>query len=753
MTKAIIKNLEIESQELKKFTEDAYLNYAMYVILDRALPHIGDGLKPVQRRIIYAMSELHLTSLAKYKKSARTVGDVLGKFHPHGDSACYEAMVLMAQNFSYRYSLIDGQGNWGSSDDPKSFAAMRYTEAKLSKFADILLSELSPGTALWVPNFDGTLQEPKILPSRLPHVLLNGTTGIAVGMATDIPPHNITEVTNACIALLDDPNLTLAEICEYIKGPDFPTVAEIITPKNDLLEMYRTGYGSVRMRAVYTKEGSDTVVITALPYMVSGSKILEQIAEQMQNKKLPMVADLRDESCHENPTRLVIILKSNRVDVAELMSHLFSTTELERTYRVNFNVIGLDGRPKVKGLIELLNEWLVFRLDTVKKRLQYRLEKVLTRLHILDGYRIAYLNIDEVITIIREAEEPKATLIKKFKLTETQVDAILDLKLRNLAKLEEIKISAEQDELSKERASIEKTLSSTSNLKSLVKQELTEDLTIFGDARRSIIVSRAEAKLIDFNKRVAAEPITVVLSNKGWIRAAKSHDLDPKSIAYKAGDEYKAHALGQSDQSVIFLDSDGRAYTLPANTLPSVRGHGEPLTSRITPADGATFEAVLMGNIKDRYLVVSNAGYGFIVTVDELLSKNRKGKGIVSLSKGAKLLAVKLVPENIKHGLVAVVSNDGKLLLFDLATIPALPKGKGKKLFGIETKEFEAAVEKIIAVAILKKNSSLQIYTDKRKGLIKSIDLPYYIGEAGQKGRKLPKELQKVISIEVMETL
>lgn len=742
------KTEDIESQELKKFTEQAYLDYAMYVILDRAIPHIGDGLKPVQRRIIYAMSELNLTALAKYKKSARTVGDVLGKFHPHGDVACYEAMVLMAQDFSYRYSLIDGQGNWGSPDDPKSFAAMRYTEAKLSKFAEVLLRELSQGTVEWVPNFDGTLQEPKILPSRLPHVLLNGTTGIAVGMATDIPSHNITEVANACIALLDNPNLDLAGICQYIQGPDFPTCAEIITSKDEILNMYRTGYGSIRMRAVYTKEEGDTVVITALPYMVSGAKILEQIAQQMQNKKLPMVVDLRDESDHENPTRLVIILRSNRVDIEELMLHLFATTELERTYRVNFNVIGLDGRPKVKGLIELLNEWLVFRIETVKKKLQHRLEKVLARLHILDGYLIAYLNIDEVISIIRHAEDPKLTLIKKFKLTEIQVDAILDLKLRNLAKLEEVKIASEQDELAKEKAMLEKTLSSTSTLKSLVKKELKEDLKTFGDIRRSPIITRSEAKTIDYNKRAVAEPITIVLSNKGWIRAGKSHEVDPQSISYKSGDEYKAHVLGQSDQNVVFMDSTGRAYTLSANTIPSIRGHGEPLTSRVTPADGSTFETVIMGNAADRYLVISNAGYGFIVTFDDLISKNRKGKGIVSLSKGAKLLVALLLPENIKQGKVAIVSNDGKLLIFNLDEVPQLPKGKGKKLFGITSKEFEEHTGAIIAAAILQQQANLQIYAGKRKGLIKNSDLQYYLGEAGQRGRKLPKELQKVDSIE-----
>lgn len=745
----MIKNEEVESQELKKFTEQAYLDYAMYVILDRALPHIGDGLKPVQRRIIYAMSELHLNFEAKHKKSARTVGDVLGKFHPHGDTACYEAMVLMAQEFSYRYALIDGQGNWGSADDPKSFAAMRYTEAKLSKFAKILLQELGQGTVEWAPNFDGTLKEPKVLPARLPHVLLNGTTGIAVGMATDIPPHNLTEVANACIALLDNPKLSIEELMQYIKGPDLPTQAELITPKEDLLNIYKNGTGSIRMRAVYSKEDSE-VVITALPYMVSGAKVLEQIAQQMQSKKLPTVVDLRDESDHENPTRLVIVLRSNRVNIEELMLHLFATTDLERNYRINFNMIGLDGKPKVKDLATILNEWLSFRMETVKRRLQYRLDKVVTRLHILEGYLIAYLNIDEVIHIIRNHDNPKPRLIKKFKLTDVQADAILDLKLRHLAKLEEQKIAGEQKELSEEKAMLEKILGSTRSLKTLIKKELKADIKEFGDKRKSAIVARTEAKTIEYNKRVVLEPMTVVLSNKGWVRAGKGHDIDAENILYKSGDEYKAHALGKSDQNVVFLDTTGRAYTLLANTLPSIRGYGEPITGRITPPDGATFVSVIMGDEKDKYLAMSNSGYGFVVPFADLLSKNKKGKAIVSTGKDSVLLSVELIPGATKNVRIALVSKEGKLLLVDVTVIPELAKGKGRKLFGINSKDFAARKDEIVACAVLKPQASLRIYAGKRKKILKTTDLKSYIGEPGQKGRKLPKELQKVTKIEVV---
>lgn len=743
----MINTNDVETQELKLFTEQAYLDYAMYVILDRALPHIGDGLKPVQRRIIYAMSELNLTATAKYKKSARTVGDVLGKFHPHGDVACYEAMVLMAQHFSYRYPLIDGQGNWGSADDPKSFAAMRYTEAKLSKFAEILLQELGLGTVEWVANFDGTLQEPKILPARLPHILLNGTTGIAVGMATDIPPHNLREIASGCIALLDDPKLTIAELCQYIHGPDFPTAAEIITSKDELLQLYTIGTGTIRMRAVYTKEAND-IIISALPYMVSGAQILEQIAQQMQNKKLPMVVDLRDESDHENPTRLVIMLRSNRVDVEELMLHLFATTELERSYRVNFNMIGLDGRPEVKSLLTILQEWLTFRLAVVTKRLQHRLEKILARIHILAGYLIAYLNLEVVIAIIREAEEPKFTLMQKFSLTETQVEAILELKLRNLAKLEEIKITGEQATLAKEQLKLEKLLASNSSLKKLVKAELTEDIEKFGDSRISAIVPAKEAKAMDYNKRLIAEPITVILSSKGWVRAGKTHEVDPQQILYKSGDNYQAHALGQSDQNAVFLTTDGRAYTILANTLPSIRGYGEPLTSRVAPADGANFVAVIMGNNTDLYLLMTNTGYGFLVTFAELFSKNKKGKGIISLGKNAKLATVQAVTAFYQHGNIAMVSNTGHLLLFPLTSVPILAKGKGKKLFALANKA-AIAEEQITAVTMLQAKASLRLITKKHKKVIlAAAELKKYCAEVGHKGKKLPKELLDVVKLE-----
>ncbi|MCG8427630.1 MAG: DNA topoisomerase IV subunit A, partial [Chromatiales bacterium] len=628
----------IEQMPLKTFTEKAYLDYSMYVILDRALPHIGDGLKPVQRRIVYAMSELGLTAAAKFKKSARTVGDVLGKFHPHGDTACYEAMVLMAQDFSYRYPLVDGQGNWGSPDDPKSFAAMRYTESRLTAYAQVLLSELGQGTVDWLPNFDGTLEEPKVLPARLPNLLLNGTTGIAVGMATDIPPHNLREVAAACVHLLENPNSSLEDVVTYIPGPDFPTEAEIITPHTDLLKLYRTGNGSVRMRARYEREQGD-VVITALPHQVSGAKVLEQIAQQMQAKKLPMVEDLRDESDHENPTRLVIVPRSNRVDIERMMSHLFATTDLERTYRVNLNVIGLDGRPQVKNLLDMLKEWLRFRYDTVKRRLEHRLEKVNRRLHLLDGLLIAFLNIDEVIRIIRTEDNPKAELMRRFSLTEVQADYILDTKLRQLARLEEMKIKAEQKELAEERDWLEKTLGSRQRMKTLIRKEIQADAVKFGDDRRSPIVERESAEALDETELTPSEPVTVVLSEKGWARAAKGHDIDPASLSYKAGDRYLDAARLRSNQPVVFLDSSGRSYSLPAHTLPSARSQGEPLTGRLTPPKGAVFSTVLGGDQNQWYLVASDAGYGFIVQLKELFAKNKAGKALLTLPKGARVLA------------------------------------------------------------------------------------------------------------------
>jgi len=734
----------VERQQLKAFTEHAYLDYSMYVILDRALPNLCDGLKPVQRRIIYAMSELGLNALAKYKKSARTIGDVLGKFHPHGESACYEAMVLMAQSFSYRYPLVDGQGNWGSPDDPKSFAAMRYTEAKLSKYADVLLNELGQGTVAWVPNFDGTMDEPKLLPARLPNVLLNGTTGIAVGMATDIPPHNLREVAKACIYLLENPNATLEKLCDFIEGPDFPTEAEIITPKSDIVKMYKLGGGSLRMRAVYTEEEGD-IVITALPHLVSGSKVLEQIAELMQTKKLPLVSDLRDESDHENPTRLVITPRSNRVDINALMLHLFATTDLERTYRVNLNMIGLDGRPQVKNLRVILSEWLEFRKETVRRRLQYRLEKVVTRLHLLDGFLIAFLKIDEVIHIIRHEENPKAVLMKKFGLSETQTEAILDLKLRSLAKLEEIKIRGEQKELAEEREQLEKTLNSDQRLKTLIKKELEQDAKNFGDDRKSPIVSRLEAQVMAEVDKQPSEAITVILSNKGWVRSAKGHEMDPLSLSYKTGDEFKMAVQGRSDQPVVFMDSTGRAYTVNASALPSARGQGEPITGRVNPPPGATFETIIMGDMNDRYLVMSNGGYGFIVPFGELLVKNRNGKAIVKVKEGYSLLsAIRISKEmDLDKTLVAFASEEGRLLIFPLSKIPEMTKGKGNKLMGV------GKGSKVVTVTLLMPNQSLNVLAGRKTLTLTPKEWKAYLTEAGDRGTKLPKGYEKVQKIEI----
>jgi topoisomerase-4 subunit A len=730
---------EVERQPLKMFTEHAYLDYSMYVILDRALPSLCDGLKPVQRRIIYAMSELGLNAIAKYKKSARTIGDVLGKFHPHGETACYEAMVLMAQSFSYRYPLVDGQGNWGSPDDPKSFAAMRYTEAKLSKYADVLLGELGHGTVDWASNFDGTLEEPKLLPARLPNVLLNGTTGIAVGMATDIPPHNLREVAKACIYLLENPNTTIEKLCDWVIGPDFPTEAEIITPKSEIIKIYKSGGGTLRMRAIYTLEDGD-IVITALPHLVSGSKVLEQIAALMQAKKLPMVSDLRDESDHENPTRLIVTPRSNRVDCDALMLHLFATTDLERTYRVNLNMIGLDGLPSVKNLKTMLSEWLVFRQQTVRRRLEYRLEKVLTRLHLLDGFLIAYLNIEEVIHIIRYEDNPKKVLMKKFNLSETQAEAILDLKLRNLAKLEEVKIRGEQKELAEERAQLEKTLNSEQNLKALIKKELEQDAKQFGDVRRSPIVARSEAQIMSEVEKQPSEAVTVILSNKGWVRAAKGHEIDPLSLSYKTGDEFKIAIQGKSDQPVVFLDSTGRAYTLTVATLPSARGQGEPLTGRINPPPSATFESVLIGESTDRCLLISNAGYGFIVPFEELLGKNRNGKSIMKVKEGQSLLTgIQVSKEfNAEKGFLALVNEDGKLLIFPFSNIPEMTKGKGNKLMGV------AKGSKVLQVALLNKEQSLSLLAGRKELALTPKEWKTYLAKAGDRGTKLPKGYEKI---------
>jgi topoisomerase IV subunit A len=734
-----------EKQPLQEFTEKAYLDYSMYVILDRALPHIGDGLKPVQRRIIYAMSELGLKATAKYKKSARTIGDVLGKFHPHGDSACYEAMVLMAQDFSYRYPLIDGQGNWGSIDDPKSFAAMRYTESKLTGYADVLLGEVGQGTVDWVPNFDGTLEEPKTLPARLPNILLNGTTGIAVGMATDIPPHNLKEVASACIRLLEAPKSTVKELCEHIKGPDFPTKAEIITPQSEIHQMYETGNGSIKMRAVWEKEDGN-IVVTALPHQSSGSKILEQIAAQMQAKKLPMLEDLRDESDHENPVRLIFVPRSNRINLEEVMLHLYATTDLERSYRVNLNIIGLNGRPQVKDLRGILKEWLEYRTETVRRRLQYRLDKVLAQIHILEGLMIAYLNIDEVIQIIREEEKPKEVLMKRFKLSDIQADAILDLKLRKLAKLEEIKIKGELDNLNKERKELDKTLGSTARLKTLVKKEINEDAKAFGDKRQSPLKEGAEAKAIDQNSLIPTEPVTIVLSDKGWVRAAKGHEVDPETLNYKSGDGFKQASLGRSNQSAVFIDSSGRCYSLPAHSLPSARSLGEPISARLTPPDGVTFEGVMAGDQESIYLVGSDAGYGFMVKLEDVYTKNRNGKAIISVPKGAKALAPSKV-NDIENDWVAAVTSIGRMLMFPINELTLLPKGKGLKIIQIPPAKLKTREEYVVAMTVMAETDKLVIYSGKKHMTMKSADQEYYIGERGRRGNMLARGYRNVIRI------
>jgi len=736
-----------EQVSMKTYAEKAYLDYSMYVILDRALPNVADGLKPVQRRIVYAMSELGLKSSAKFKKSARTVGDVIGKFHPHGDSAAYEAMVLMAQDFSYRYPLVDGQGNWGSPDDPKSFAAMRYTESRLTSYADVLLAELGQGTVDWVPNFDSTMDEPAVLPAQVPNILLNGTTGIAVGMATDIPPHNLREVVAATIKLLGSPKATVADLCEHVQGPDFPTNAEIITPRDEIVALYETGRGGLRMRAVWDTEGGD-IVITALPHQVSGSRLLEQVAQQMQAKKLPMVSDLRDESDHENPTRLIIVPRSNRVDLEALMSHLFATTDLERTYRVNINVIGIDGRPAVKPLNQLLKEWLKFRTATVRRRLENRLTKVERRLEILEGYLVAFLNIDEVIHIIRTEDKPKPALMKRFKISDTQAEAILELKLRNLAKLEEMNIKTEQKDLGKERDALKKTLGSDARLKTLIKKELIEVAEKYGDDRRSPLVGREEAKAFSELELVAADPITVVMSEKGWIRAAKGHDIDPASLSYKSGDSYKMSATGRSNQPAVIIDSTGRAYTVASHNLPSARGQGEPVTGRINPPSGATFEGLMMGDETVLFLLASDAGYGFVARLGDLQSKNRAGKAALTLPKGGRVLQAAAISV-MDDAMVAAVSNEGRLLIFPLADLPQMSRGKGNKIIGIPAARVKEREEFVISVQVITPGDSLVIHSGKRHHSIKFSDLEHYRGERGRRGNKLPRGFQKVDRMEV----
>ena len=731
-------NLEgVEQQPLKEYTEKAYLDYSMYVILDRALPQIGDGLKPVQRRIIYAMSELGLSAGQKPKKSARTVGDVIGKFHPHGDSACYEAMVLMAQDFSYRYPIVDGQGNWGSTDDPKSFAAMRYTESRLTPYAKSLLQELAHGTVDWVPNFDGTIDEPVVLPARLPNLLLNGTTGIAVGLSTDVPPHNLNEVASALIHLIDNPKATVTALMKHIKGPDYPTGGELVSSREDIKQIYTTGSGTLRLRAAYKVENGD-IVITSLPHQISGGKILEQIASQMRSKKLPQVEDLRDESDHEDPTRLVISPRSNRVDKEELMSHLFSTTSLERTCRVNMNIIGLDGRPRAFDLVGLLAEWVKFRKETVKRRLSHRLQIVTDRLHILDGLLVAYLNIDEVIKIIRTKDKPKPVLMKMFKLSDIQAEAILNLRLRNLAKLEEMKIKGEQDELNDERDVLEKTLKSAARLKTLIKKEILEDAEAYGDDRRTEIVEREAAQALDETQLVSSEPVTVILSQRGFARAAKGHEVDVLGLSYKSGDSYLAAAQGRSNQLAMFIDSTGRVYSVMAGTLPSARGQGEPLSSRFKPPDGAEFCGAMIGDNDHKYLLASDAGYGFIATLEDLMTRNKAGKAILRVPPGGKAVVPAPVPLDTEC-LIAAVSSIGRLLMFEMDELPELAKGKGNKLVNIPTKKYQSGEEKLIAAAVVPEDGSLLVHCGTRMMTIKWDDSDPYYGERALRGGLLPR--------------
>ena len=735
-----------EQIPLKEYAERAYLDYSMYVVLDRALPFVGDGLKPVQRRIIYAMSELGLASTAKPKKSARTIGDVIGKFHPHGDSSSYEAMVLMAQPFSYRYPLVDGQGNFGSPDDPKSFAAMRYTESKLSPIAEALLGELAHGTVDWVPNFDGTLEEPGWLPARVPHVLLNGSMGIAVGMATDIPPHNLRELASACIRLLDEPDASVAQLCEHGLGPDYPTEAENITPHADLLAIYQTGGGSVRARAVYQREEGN-IVITALPHQVSPSKILEQIAAQMRAKKLPMIEDLRDESDHENPIRLVIVPRSSRVDADETLQHLFATTDMEKSFRVNLNMIGLDGRPQVKDLKRILGEWLSFRTSTVTRRLEHRLAKVDRRLHLLEGLHTAYLNLDEVIRIVRSEDEPKPVLMARFRLSEEQTDYILETRLRQLARLEEMKINAERDQLEEERARINVLLKSPAKLKSLIKDELRADAEKFGDARRSPLVEREVAHALDESALVASEPVTVVLSQKGWARAAKGHDIDAEALNYREGDGLLAAVKARTTQQVAFIDSTGRAYSTLAHTLPSARGNGEPLTGRFSPAAGASFDAVIAGDNDTRLILATDFGYGFVTRFESLTGRNKAGKQIISLSDKAKVLAPQVSADPARDRIV-VVSTEGHLLMFSVAELPELDKGKGNKLIEIPKKHL-AEGERVAGVAVVSEGKGeVTLYAGQRKLTLRWADLVEYGGNRATRGSLLPRGLRRVERIE-----
>ncbi|MCG9747834.1 DNA topoisomerase IV subunit A [Shewanella sp. Isolate8] len=750
MSDAIDLSLDgVEQMPLRRFTEEAYLNYSMYVIMDRALPHIGDGLKPVQRRIVYAMSELGLSAQSKHKKSARTVGDVLGKYHPHGDSACYEAMVLMAQPFSYRYPLVDGQGNWGAPDDPKSFAAMRYTEARLSKFSEVLLTELGQGTVDWGVNFDGTLKEPMVLPARLPHILLNGITGIAVGMATDVPPHNARELVDACVELIDNPKADLERLMELVPGPDYPTEAEIISPRTEIAKIYETGRGSIKARAVYTVESGE-IVITALPHQASGGKILEQIAAQMQAKKLPMVADLRDESDHESPVRIVIVPRSNRVDCDQLMAHLFATTDLEKNFRVNLNVLGLNGRPQVKGLKLLLTEWLEFRLTTVRRRLEHRLDKVLARLHILEALMIAFLNIDEVIEIIRYHDDPKAELMSRFNLTDEQANAILDLKLRHLAKLEEFKIKTEQSELEAEREKLELMLSSDRRMKTLIKKELKQDAETYGDERRSPLVERSESRALSEQELVPAEAVTVVLSEKGWVRCAKGHDIDPTALSYKAGDGFLCAASGRSNHATVFIGSTGRAFATDTHTLPSARSQGEPVTTRFQLSPGESMAHALLGEDGQCFLLASDAGYGFIGDYKDMVSRNKAGKALLSLPANAQVLPPRRVDKSRSESILAI-TNEGRMLLFSVDALPQLAKGKGNKIIGIASDRAKSREELLVHLHVVPQDTAVTLWAGKRKLTLKPSDLEHYRGERGRRGAKLPRGLQRVDKVELGE--
>ena len=738
----------IEQMPLRTFTESAYLNYSMYVIMDRALPFIGDGLKPVQRRIVYAMSELGLNAQAKYKKSARTVGDVLGKFHPHGDSACYEAMVLMAQPFSYRYPLVDGQGNWGAADDPKSFAAMRYTESRLSKIAEVLLSELGQGTVDYQPNFDGTLEEPQYLPARLPHILLNGTTGIAVGMATDIPPHNINEVADAAVALLENPQAGLDELLTYVQGPDYPTEAEIITPKSEIRKIYEQGRGSIKMRATWKKEDGE-IIISAVPHQASPTKIQQQIVEQMNAKKLPMVEDVRDEADQDNPVRIVLVPRSNRVDIDALMNHLFATTDLEKSYRINMNMIGLDHKPAVKGLVQILTEWLQFRRITVTRRLRYRLDKVLSRLHILEGLMIAFLNIDEVIDIIRNEDEPKTVLMARFNLTDEQAEAILNLRLRHLAKLEEHELQAEKAKLEEERQYLEEILGSERRLNTLIKKEIQQDAKTYASPRRSPMIERAEAKAISETDMMPAEPVTVILSEMGWVRCAKGHDIDAPSLSYKAGDKYLTHAHGKSNQPAVFMDSTGRSYALDPLSLPSARSQGEPLTGKLTLPAGANIEQVLIEHENQALLMASDAGYGFICKFEDLVARNKAGKAILSLPENAKVLPPLIISD--ENALLVALTQAGRMLIFPVKDLPSLSKGKGNKIISISANDAKARLDFVVKLLLISENASLVFHSGKRKITLKPEDLQKFRAERGRKGSSLPRGLHSGVDIEVVE--